>query len=456
MPPCLPSGENLPKNARISGSAPIVNIGIDGYNLAMPAGTGIATYGLTLARTLQGGGHAVTGVFGIDVGREEGLREVCFYDQVSRGEPAARTKAQARRDRRRLLLDALPPRRRLDALEVPRTGRVETETLADRLPRFDRLVSAARLFDIAHRHFTLHGRFVELRVRNPPAVMHWTYPVPVKLAGVPNIYTLHDLVPLKFPYTTLDNKKVYSALVGRCVRDGAHICTVSEASKRDILAEFNAPAERVTNCYQASPLPESFLSQPAAAHALEIDRIFGLGPQTYFLYFGAIEPKKNIGRLLEAYLGLDTPARLVMVGGRAWSSEGELKLMAFGGPGDGAGRVLRLDYLSRGLLLKLIRSARAVVFPSLYEGFGLPVLEAMQLGVPVLTSDRGALPEVAGDAAVPVDPYDVSAIAGAMVSLDEDAGLRARLGAAGLAQAAKFTQARFAKRLEAMYAHVLG
>ena len=148
-----------------------------------------------------------------------------------------------------------------------------------------------------------------------------------------------------------------------------------------------------------------------------------------------------------------------MVGARAWQSEGELQLM----PGDGAGgaagtfggpkgqTIMRLDYLPRELLAKLIRGARAVVFPSLYEGFGLPVLEAMQLGTPVITSTTSSLPEVAGDAGLLVDPYDVGALVEAMRRLDADEALGRAMSARGLEQAKLFSRGRYQERLTELY-----
>ena len=121
-----------------------------------------------------------------------------------------------------------------------------------------------------------------------------------------------------------------------------------------------------------------------------------------------------------------------------------------------AERVRRLEHLSRPLLARLIRGARAVLFPSIWEGFGLPVLEAMQLGTPVLTSDRGALAEIAGEAALLVDPYDVAAIAAGIKALDADPVLRDRLAAAGPRAAARFSAEAYAGRLEIMYARALG
>ena len=426
-----------------------MRIGVDGYNLAMPAGTGVATYGLTLARTLTAGGHRVEGVFGLDTGSAPRLREVNVCDLLGREEPRNVTQRQQRAERRRDVIASLAPWSSATMVEVPLTGQVVTDGLADRFPRFDRLVSHPRLFAIAHRFFDLHGRFLRVRMANPPEIMHWTYPVPLRLDGARNIYTLHDLVPLRLPYTTLDQKRRYARIVARCVAD-AHICTVSEASRRDIIELLGADPARVTNTYQASALPTL---APQDEDARTVEGVFGVPANGYFLFFGAIEPKKNVGRLLEAFLSLRTETPLVIVGARAWQSEGELRLLDAARPGGRTGgHILQLNYLPRALLVKLIRSARAVVFPSLYEGFGLPVLEAMQLGTPVLTSRTSSLPEVAGDAAVLVDPYSVASIAEALTRLDTDAAMRTRLSAAARAQAALFTPERYLTRLEALYA----
>jgi len=293
---------------------------------------------------------------------------------------------------------------------------------------------------------------------SPPAIMHWTYPLPIRLEGAANIYTLHDLVPLRMPYTTLDAKQAYRKLLAACVAQAAHICTVSDNSRSDIIAEFGLDPERITNCYQASPLP--IPDEDAQADAAMIENIFGLPHRGYFLHFGAIEPKKNIGRLIEAYLSTGLSAPLVLTGGRGWQAQEELRLLVPDDEADTAHgrrmaeRIRRLEHLSRPLLAKLIRGARGVLFPSISEGFGLPVLEAMQLGTPVLTSNQGALAEIAGDAGLLVDPYDVAEIAAGIRALDGDAALRDRLAAAGPRAAARFSGDAYAARLDAMYARV--
>ncbi len=148
---------------------------------------------------------------------------------------------------------------------------------------------------------------------------------------------------------------------------------------------------------------------------------------------------------------MQTP--LVIVGGRAWLDEGETALlnqvMRDGGPS--AQRIRRYEYMPFSLLISLIRGAKATLFPSLYEGFGLPVLESMALSTAVLTSTGGSLPEVAGDAAISVDPYDVQAMTRGLRALDADDALRDDLVRRGLTQAAKFSVEAYQGRLSDMY-----
>ncbi len=433
-----------------------LRIGIDGYNLALPNGTGIATYGFMLAQALRAMGHQVDGVFGLDVGREPTVREAQFYDRLVRSAPASRAKRRIRRT-----FDTLGMMFGAQALDVP-TGQVVTTAFADRLPKFDRLVSYPRLFERAHAYFRLTGRMATLRMANPPDIMHWTYPIPVRLEGARNIYTIHDVVPLRLPFTTLDEKQGYKALVEACIRAGDHICTVSEASRRDILANFSVPPEKVANTYQVSSMDQALLAEDPLDAARAVEGIFGLRHRGYFLFFGAIEPKKNLGRLIEAYLSLGTETPLVIVAGRSWQSERELLLL----PREAeeaephhqhlVDRIIRIDYLPRHLLMRLARGARAVTFPSLYEGFGLPAHEAMLLGAPVLSSTTGSIPEIAGDAALLADPYDVTAIADALRRLDCDSDLRAKLAACGPVQAQAFSMDRYRERLTIMYNQSMG
>lgn len=430
-----------------------MRIALDGYNLALPHGTGISTYGMMLARTLASMGHDVDGVFGLDVAGPLAHREALFYDRLARP-------ARLRRRRVRALLLALRIVSHTQALPVP-SGGVESRALEHRLPRFGRLWSSAYLFERAHDHFRLTGRFTELCIDHPPDIMHWTYPVPVMVKGARNVYTLHDLVPLRLPFATLDEKRHYRALVAACVSRGDHICTVSEASRADIIELLGADPARVSNTYQISSMDPALLAEGALESAKTIESLFGLQAGKYYLFYGAIEPKKNLGRLIEAYLSLRLTAPLVIVAAKSWQSAPEMVLLPR--PDDHAGprhdhlrdRIIQIDYLPRHLLMRLLRGARALTFPSLYEGFGLPVLEAMSLGVPVLSSTTSSIPEIAGDAAMLVDPYDVSAIAGSLSALDGDAALRHTLATRGRARAEAFGDAAYRRALALMYDKVL-
>jgi len=435
-----------------------LHVAIDGYNLALPQGTGVATYGYTLARVLAEAGHRVDGVFGIDAGRDPTMREILFFDRL--GRPQILSDEQRRKNARHRNRIALNPFLRLQARDVP-LGRVERAGLVDRFPAFDRLVTSPRLFDYAHRYFIYYGRFARLRVKNPPPIMHWTYPVPIKLEGSLNVFTLHDLVPLKLPFSTLDAKGRYRQLVAECIRHAAHICTVSETSRNDILAEFNIDPTSVSNCFQATVPPIGWHDEGADTDAAIVRGVLGLEPDNYFLFFGAIEPKKNVGRLIEAFLSVETETPLVLAGAPGWQNAEELRLLRTSEQSDPqngrriAARVIRLEHLPRPLLLRLMRGAKAVVFPSLYEGFGLPVLEAMQLGTPVITSNVASLPEIGGNAVKYVDPYDVRSIAAAIAELDRDLPQRRHLANAGMERAKAFSANAYLARLETMYGEVL-
>jgi glycosyltransferase involved in cell wall biosynthesis len=427
-----------------------MRVGIDGYNLAMLRGTGVATYARTLARTVAQLDFPIDLIYGLSVSQNSptDLRETLFFERLGEGEDSG---AQLKLTLRRALARALIKPFARDLVSIPFTGRVMAEGLSQQLPDFDRLFTLGGLFTISARYFRRYKKFMTVRVPNPPEIMHWTYPVPIKLAGSSNIYTIHDLVPLRLPHTSLEDKRYYDALIRECVSTADHIVTVSESSRRDIQNLFSISPDRLTNTYQPIDIPPEAPNE--AEFKARIERLFDLSPGQYFLFFGAIEPKKNVGRIIEAYLssGISTP--LVIVGAGGWHSDRELRVLngAHGKKLAGANRIRVVDYLPRPLLIELIRGARAVLFPSLYEGFGLPAAEALALGAPLLTSNTGSLPEVAGDAALLVDPYDVRALTAAICRLDGDSALRAKLAAAGPVQASNFSNTRYQQAIAQLY-----
>jgi len=217
---------------------------------------------------------------------------------------------------------------------------------------------------------------------------------------------------------------------------------------------LNVDERRVTNTYQSVVLPEQYVQLTEVEMADRLTSSFGVEIYGYLLFFGALEPKKNISRLMDAYLSSNVSLPLLIVGGEGWQTDAEQKLLlqlqeAQRSPTYRGRRIQRINYVTQATLITLIRGACAVVFPSLYEGFGLPVLEAMSLGTPVITSTESSVPEVAGDAAILVDPYDTAAIlvdpydtaaiTRAINTVVSDDGMRAELSRRGKLQAAKFS-----------------
>ncbi|MGC1301081.1 MAG: glycosyltransferase family 1 protein [Caulobacteraceae bacterium] len=302
--------------------------------------------------------------------------------------------------------------------------------------------SALDLFREAQVYFNLHGRLLPVRHPDPPAVMHWTYPLPMTMAGTRNIYTVHDAIPWERPDLTGISRSRHLRLLEQVRQAADLIVTVSDHSREVLLRLLGCPPGLIVNTYQAV-----HAQTPAA---LEATLPAGLSCGRYFLFHGSVEPRKNLARLVAAHRtsGVDLP--LVIAGPDGWMAKRAVSEEALAG-----GNLIRLPWLERPMLTALVANARAVLFPSLAEGFGLPVLEAMALGAPAMTANTGALVEIAGDGALTVDPEDVEAMAGAIVALSRDEQLLARLRQAGFTRAATFSREAYAGRLARTYADLL-
>lgn len=429
----------------------------DGLNLGLNQGTGIATYTRMLTQAARDLGHQVGVVYSTSFtpAKNPVLREIAFFDE-KRAAMSGKRKLTLRRivnhavDQTRYHLPVKP-------LPVEISGAVVARQFRHNLAAHDRVFVSRNLFANARSYFSRTQAFVNLAFDPRPDILHCTYPLPLRVKSARNVYTIHDLVPLRLPFTTEDNKRQLFRLLQKIGREADHIVTVSENSKRDIIELLGVDERRITNTYQTVDFPPEWIERPVAAVARQLEGNFGLGLHEYLLFYGALEPKKNVRRLIDAYLisGVDIPLVLVVSGG--WQNEAEMRLLEQKSNGEGmpkrSGRhIERLDYVSFATLVTLIRGARAVVFPSLYEGFGLPVLEAMMLGTPVVASRESSLPEIAGDAALLVDPYDTDEIARAIATIAHDADLRAELSRRGRVQAAKFSVERYRERVAAVYA----
>ena len=429
----------------------------DGFNLSLVEGTGVATYTRMLTRVVRELGHEVGVVYGSPQAPPKNplLREVAFFDEKRA------IKISPTTDFLNYVTDQLRYHLPVKPTPVEMSGAVVTRQFASTLPVHDQAFVTRRLFENARIRFSWRKAFVELLFDRPPDIFHCTYQLPLRSKSSCNVYTIHDLVPLRLPFTTLDNKRQMFRLLKRIAAEADHIVTVSENSKRDIMTLLDVEENRVTNTYQSVWFPEEYLKRTEDEIAEQLSGSFALELHKYLLFFGALEPKKNVGRLIEAYLasGVDIP--LVLVAAEGWHNQSETRVLdelrdneprANGFDRKPLRRaVRRFRYVSLSTLVGLIRGARAVVFPSLYEGFGLPVLEAMALGTPVVTSRESSLPEIAGDAALLVDPYNPDDIMRAISKITSDADLRAELSHRGKLQAAKFSVERYRERVAELY-----
>lgn len=278
----------------------------------------------------------------------------------------------------------------------------------------------------------------ELR-RRPVDILHVQYTAP-PLAPCKTVVMIHDLSFEHLPETFKRRSWIQMRLtVRRTARAAAHIVTDSDYSRDDILRTYGLPVDRVTT----TPLAASRRFKPVQDKE-ELKRVldkYGITGD-YVLAVGSIQPRKNIPRLIRAYARLlsqgndQTPIpRLVIAGKRAWLFEETINAAAASPVRD---NIVFTGYVPESDLPALYTGARCFVYPSFFEGFGIPLLEAMRCGTPTISSDRTCFPEVVGDASLMIDPFDENSIAEALWAIISDAKLRERLRSRGFVQSSQF------------------
>jgi glycosyltransferase involved in cell wall biosynthesis len=283
-------------------------------------------------------------------------------------------------------------------------------------------------------------------------VFHCSDVLLYKPRNVPAVITVHDLSTLLFPELHVRDTIEMHERKMHFVRTQADlVIAVSENTRRDVVEHLGVPPERVHVVYEAADDQFQPIENPEAITA--VTRRYGLNPGGYVLTVGTLEPRKNQIRLVEAFhllsqWGMTQGLKLVLAGGKGWLYENLFQRVEELGLTE---NVVFTGVVPDEDLPALMNGALLFVYPSLYEGFGLPVLEAMACGVPVITSNVSSLPEVAGDAALLVDPYDVEGLAEAMRSLIESEEIRADLRKKGLVQAARFSWERAARETVRVY-----
>ena len=316
--------------------------------------------------------------------------------------------------------------------------------LPERTPGADRPNVCWRVLP-AQRLWTHRALGEEITRRRPDVLFVPAHVLPFVLPPSrmpPCVVTVHDLGYHVFPDSHTRSQRFYLEAGTRwSVSTARAVIAISQSTALDLQHFYGAPAARITVVYEAAPD-----ATPVSATAVaSLQERYGLH-RPYALFVGTIQPRKNIARVIQAYAWLCRHSAigwdLVLAGAPGWLSESLYTAARAQGL---EGQLHFLGYVPDEELPALLKGARFFCFPTLFEGFGLPVLEAQRYGVPVLTSNNSSLPEVAGDAALLVDPTDVDAIAQAMLRLSQDEALRQQLIEAGYTNVERFSWEKAAR-----------
>jgi len=321
----------------------------------------------------------------------------------------------------------------------------------------------------AHTHFhpaPLNERWlyrIWYRLRLPLPVQWFTgkldlfhspdFVLPPVAGGIPTLLTVHDLSFLHYPHTFPEKLVTYlKKVVPWSVARATHVLADSEATRDDLLALWGVPPQKVTVLY--SGVNGRFQPVTAYPQLQELRRKYHLGDTPYILAVGTIQPRKNYQMLIRAFAPVaeQFPHQLIFSGGRGWLYEEMMAEVERQGLTE---RVKFIGFVDDADLPALYSDAALFVFPSLYEGFGLPILEAMACGVPVISSDASCLPEVVGTAGQLLSPHEPEAWTEMMLTLLADPQKRSQLVGAGFQQARRFRWQRSAAQLLEIYTTLL-
>ncbi|SCC93030.1 Glycosyl transferase group 1 (fragment) [Thiomonas sp. X19] len=273
--------------------------------------------------------------------------------------------------------------------------------------------------------------------------------IPVSYAG-PMVITVHDLSHMRYPqFHPPERVSFLNRHLPAALQRADRILTDSHFVAQEIIDVFRTPAAKIVVTHLGADVASRSRSEWEEAATLQE---FKLRRSGFVLSVATLEPRKNLERLIDAYAALPDALRrdypLVLVGGSGWKNTALLSRLR---ELEARGEAIRTGYLPRDQVLDLYATAALFAYPSLYEGFGLPVLEALASGVPVLTSNISSLPEVSGGAALEVDPLSVDAIAEGLRALLDDAALRQRHASLGIERAKAFSWKHCAEQTLAVY-----
>lgn len=345
---------------------------------------------------------------------------------------------------------------------TPDSTRGRDRTASEKLLSVFDPASNLRIYPV---HFRLRGDLgklwfeqvgVPLAARKAHAdILHVPYFAPPVFSPCPVVVTVHDLITMAWPDARPSIPlKLYNALAAIGAKRASQVIADSEHTKRDIMRILAVPSDRLSVVYLGAPaISSTYWSESGLVNLLAK---YGLKKQEYILYIGGLDRRKNVTTLLRAFASLDTSLPLALAGEpRSASRENFPDLLKEVDELGLRDRVKFLGWVGEEDKSFLYAAANFFVYPSVYEGFGLPPLEAMACGTPVICSNATSLPEVVGESALTFDPTDVATLAKLMDSLSKDVALREDLRRKGLAQVARFSWRKTAEETLSVYRKAL-
>ena len=431
---------------------------IDGHNLGLKQPTGVGSYAKNLSDSLISMNHQVSILYGINHTNKLWMTKTAnfnsFYSQlINTGELPYRNygkwslhffyyfmKIIFNQELKPYKIDNIP------LCEI-------SKGLKNKIPSNSNIYNLPNIFRSSQAFSAIFGYSIPFSYSKDLKnidIFHTTMPLPLqKNIKSKKVVSLHDLIPLKIPKSISINVKLYKRILNASLKDADIIFSSSEQTKKDAIQLLGIKEEKIHVTYMASAIPNR-LKKLSDTEIQSVLKRYDVKFHKYFLFYGAIEPKKNVFRLIKAFKKSNTDCKLVIVGKNGSYHKKESEFFELLNEKKYK-KIIRIPYLEIEYLIALIKASKAVVFPSLYEGFGLPVLEAMQIGTPVITSNKGSLEEIGGESVHYIDPYSISDISNAIEKFSTDREYLENLRLKGLIQAKKFNQEEFNKKISLGY-----
>lgn len=421
-----------------------IDVLIDSHDLAIPSGTGIKNYGLQLISVLKELGASPDLLVSARTDSNPLVASSMLYDSPHRNEREVTGWRRVMSQRMRF--------GSLKAAHIPPINGHGGPVVPDSV--FPHGMGCSVIFNCYNASRAIQEKakiITSFQTAKNYRIWHATQPLSLRHKNAIQITTVHDLIPILYPHLCDERRPLFHQRVQESVRSSRAIAVDSEHTKTELLHYFSVPEEKIVVTHLYSAVSREDCDSRAVDMAM---KVFNLQRQNYILFVGTLDSRKNVRRLVEAYLSLGSEQVLVLAGKTGWESSEELKVLEHLEKKTGQD-VRRLSYVPRTMLSALYQGASCLAFPSLAEGFGLPVLEAMASGCPVVCSSTTSLPEAGGDAVEYVHPLSVESIAAGLAKVLGDTAHRKALVERGFERARYFSRERFAGKIAELYEKAL-